>query len=171
MYLVGGDAGSTISPPPLTLVTQVDPTGQRQFRTTVSDDQGAFILHFSSGLWEAGSGQPGAINTPVAVDNASSDLQLPARIPLTAAHFALATTHYFEPEAALSQPAPALDFAQGDIASTGVDALTASLQASGFSETDWIGDDLLAYLRQSVKHPPASPGLSWPDDVLTDERD
>ncbi len=43
-WAVGSDAMERLSPTTISLVNQVDPTGQRVFTTTVADSQGAFVL-------------------------------------------------------------------------------------------------------------------------------
>ena len=44
-------------PTALTLVNQVNPSGQRVFTTTVADDKGAFVLHWNNGQCIAGGEQ------------------------------------------------------------------------------------------------------------------
>jgi hypothetical protein len=74
-------------------------------------------------------------------------------------------------EAAFGQPAPVFN-AELDGQVLALTQNSASpLQLSPGSHAEWISDDYLAYLRQSVKHGTASPGLSWTDDLETEEGD
>ena len=83
---VGSNAGSGSLLPPLSLVPQVDPTGQRVFTTTVGDGQGAFVLHISSGQWAASDGQAALGNTSVKIDNSVAAAPLTNGKPKAAAH-------------------------------------------------------------------------------------
>ncbi len=46
-WAVGSEEGSGVSLTPIALVTDVDPTGSREFRTTLSDGQGALVTDIS----------------------------------------------------------------------------------------------------------------------------
>ena len=178
MHMLGGDAGSTMSPIPLTLVTQIDPTGQRLFRTTVSDDQGAFIIHFGSGLWVVGGDQFTAASTSTAPVEPASEIQFAAHSPPPNGHFAdppptsacadLLPVGATIQDAALMQQDAKLDSDVGNGAPGDAQAPTWPSPADPANQTDWIGDDYLAYLRQWVKRTPALSGLNWPDDMETD---
>ncbi len=89
-WAVGSNAGAA----PISLVTQVDPTGQRVFTTTVADSQGAFVLQMNSGQWQeksgqwaVGSGQLAVANTPMAAEETTLDPQFTAHYPLPTAHY------------------------------------------------------------------------------------
>ncbi len=59
-WAVGSNAGGGVIPSSISLVNQVDPTGQRLFTTTVADAQGAFALELNNGLWTENSVQRAA---------------------------------------------------------------------------------------------------------------
>ena len=86
----------------LQLVTQVNPTGQRAFVTTMGDSQGAFILHdaAASDQWAVDSGELGAtvLSQPLADSNpAFGEKQHPTQLsPLPPAHSPLPTADLME---------------------------------------------------------------------------
>ncbi len=80
-WAVGSNEGAAVSLTPLTLVNQVNPSGQRVFTTTVADGQGAFVLQYNSGQWAVGSGQLAAPNTSGASDEHLVDMQFNAKGP------------------------------------------------------------------------------------------
>ncbi len=184
LQAVGGRpwaAGSYAGASPISLVNQVELTGQREFKTLVADSQGAFVLHIENGQQTAASGQFMAANTAMGPDETVLDLQLTAHSPQPTAHYLEPTAHYFD--AALAElgmmtasvteqigfePAPVFDSDEGDVELAGGRGLASPLQTGGITQTDWISDDYLAYLRQSVKH---AVGQNEFDDIGTDERE
>src|ERR1700689_440833 len=78
-------------------------------------------------------------HNPLPTGYDSEDTQITAHCPLPIASFSL------------GQPAPVLDAGAADAASAGEYALASPLQTNAVTQTDWISDDYLAYLRQSVK--------------------
>ncbi len=135
-------AGST----GLTLVNQVNPTGQRVFTTTVSDGNGAFVLHTAmtalgsepgepglvtvvSGQSAAVSGQLAAASVQSAVDNTSattdsnaSDLKLATHGQLVAAYYLGQVFGEIDPMSApasmIAQPGAILNNESSDDANT-----------------------------------------------------
>ena len=159
---VGSDAELAVAPRVLSLVNQVDPTGQRLFRTTVSDDQGAFVLHFENAQSPAGMEQKAASSMSLAVDNGASSVQSAAHSPLPAAHNPPLFAHYFELQAALLRQPPVLDADEVDVAAANSDGLhvprcnpMASSRQTGSAMITWP-----TYCNRSSKRPlrPASVG-------------
>ncbi len=163
---MGSNAGLGLSLTPISLVNQVDPTGQRVFTTTVADGQGAFVLHWNGGQWAVGSGQLGTAIAPAAPDETVLDTQFTAHCSLPTAHYLEDTARYLQlvfgelaltssgaQQASMGQPAVVLDTDEGDVAPADTLGLASPLQTNGVTQTDWTADNYLAYLRQSTKHP------------------
>ncbi len=100
---VGRNAESAVSAPPLILVNQVDPTGQRVFTTTVADGQGAFVLHWSSGQetvgsgqWAVGSAESASAANSNALDETPVDMHFTAHYFLPTAHYSQDTANYVD---------------------------------------------------------------------------
>ncbi len=68
----------------LTLVNQVNPTGQRLFTTTVSDGNGAFVLHTTMTAPGSEPGEPGQV-TVISGQSIVASAQAVADSTLTAA--------------------------------------------------------------------------------------
>ncbi len=164
----------------LMLVNQVNPTGQRLFRTEVADTNGALVLELNSGKVSVGGGQLTTSNSPDVEDNNAAEMPLTAQSPLptgrcsepltaVSAHLAelvfseLALPGSVAQEAAVGQPAAVLDFDEGDVAPAGPRGLTTLILTNGINQTNWISDDLLANMRQSVKLAMWTAGLDWLD--------
>ncbi len=164
----------------LTLVNQVNPTGQRLFTTTVSDGNGAFVLHTSMTALGSEPGEPGQVtvisgqsivasaqavadSTLTAADKTASNVQLASHGQLPAAYYLEQVFSEIDPllapESTIAQP--------GAILSTDEDTpFTAHVPlatAHSSTQTDWTSDDDLAYLRQSIKHAGWESGLDWLD--------
>ena len=98
-WAVGSDGGSGVNLNLLSLVNQVNPTGGRDFTTTLADSQGAFVVHISSGQWAVNSGQLVLGEASTSIDQDVMHSQFTAHSPLPTAHFffrPLATGDYLE---------------------------------------------------------------------------
>ena len=172
----------------LTLVNQVNPAGQRLFRTEVADTNGALVLELNSAQVSVGGGTLAANHSPAAADNNAADTQFTAQSPLptgpnldplTAVSARLAELVFSElampgivaQEAAVGQPAALLDTDEGDAATAETLGLTAPVQTNGVTQTDWIVDAHPANMRESVKLAVWTSGLGWLDGHDIDEID
>jgi Cohesin domain len=163
----------------LTLVNQVNPTGQRVFTTTVSDGQGAFVLHAAvtatgiepgvpglvtviSGLWTVGSeqwgeasGQAAVVNTSAGADNKALDMQLTAHSSLPTAYYLEQAFSDIDPmlaqETMVAQPGAILNTDLNEQTSlSGPDK--ALLQPLADTQHDWVSAELLEHLGQAGRN-------------------
>ena len=175
MHVLGtAPVGST----DLTLVNQVNPTGQRVFTTTVADNQGAFVLHQvvtgngiepgTPGIKTVASEQSIASTTQPQSSNLQSTRSVSEEPVLDqvlsqmagAVFSSIAELGFGEmglpanvgQETAFGQPAPVLNRGHDEKALTAAHGLALPVQTNGIIETDWTLDDYLAYLRQPLKH-------------------
>ena len=98
-WAVGSEEAEGVSLSLLTLVNQVNPTGNREFTTTLADSQGAFVVHIGNGQWAVNSGPLVVGDASMSVDQDVLHAQFTAHSPLPTAHFffrALATAHFLE---------------------------------------------------------------------------
>ena len=152
----------------LDLVTAVNPTGQRPFKSYVADAQGAFVLHPAETNNGIEPGSPAMITVGSRPEKEEDQVfgQVPRPAdrlgtttaadldPLTApsAHAVelvfggLAGTSSMVQEAAWGQPAPILDADDGDAVAAGLQGLSSPLPTNGVTQMDWTSDDCLAYL-------------------------
>ena len=164
-WAVGSEEGSGVASTPLSLVSQVDPTGHRAFTTTVADGQGAFVLQYNSGQTPGGSGQLTVTNTSIAPDETTSNAPLAAHSPLPTAHYYLPNNDFVgDIQCDAYCPPPTTDDAEGA-------ALTTQCPLPAAYYLEWISDDYVAYLKQAVKPAATTPGLSWLEELETDELD
>ena len=156
LHVLGAAAiGST----DLTLVNQVNPSGQRVFTTTVADDKGEFVLHWNNGQCIAGGeqqvlgigqhivsggGQQAAGGRWQAVDDVLVDADNDAPEGQFAAQYALPNDDYSEdPQITARCPLPNAPYS---------------------AQTNWTSDNSLACLLQSVKQAVWISGLDGLDD-------
>ncbi len=145
-WAVGSKNGATVSPTPLSLVNQVDPTGQRVFPTTVADGNGAFVVHWNSG-------QLATASASVAPDETVSDLPFTAHGPRPTVHYFLPTAYDLEMvETPAGLPMPLFNSLDADPTIAGVPDAVLSLQPAIADQQDWLSDDFVAYLRQATPH-------------------
>ncbi len=174
-WAVGSNAGSAASLTPISLVSQVDPTGQRLFTTTVTDTQGTFVLHLNSGQWTVASGSQLTMDqVPAPIADIGAQDSLPtAHCPLPTS--ALPTAHGPLPTAALPTahgplPTVIVDvvFESLSLNDTQLDALAPPWAEDLIGPAEWSVDDNLAYLRQPAGQQPGTiPSLT--DDFEMDD--
>ena len=167
---VGSEEVSGLGQSPIQLVNQVDPTGQRIFRTMVADGQGAFVLHWNSVQYAVASGQLAAANTSVAPDETASDTQFTA-------HSTLPTAHYFDDTADFfARPLPIADYwdARNNASESDFAPYWPIFTADYLEDMSFAGvcplptahcsdDGYLAYLRSSVKQASGDVGPAFWD--------
>ncbi len=177
----------------LMLVSQVDPTGQRVFTTTVADGQGALVLHPAMTADGIEPGTPamvtiGSAAAPLedplmAQSSDGASLWLPVKTSVPASDFSTPTTlagnavpqvfydlgqaASLNQETSFGQPGPLVISEPNDLALADAHGGAAAVPLPGAVQTDWISDDYLAYLRQSVNR---GAGLTELDDSGMDDR-
>ena len=166
---VGSNAGSAVTLAPISLVSQVDPSGQRAFKTTVADNQGDFIIHFSSGQVAAGSEQPTAGieqpaveseqmavgNVPPVASNNTADMQFTDHSTLPTAYYLEQAFSEIDPmltqESMVAQPGAILNTELNEQSGiSGSDK--AMVQPLSETQHDWVSPELLEHLGQSGRN-------------------
>ncbi len=149
----------------LTLVNQVNPTGQRLFTTTVSDGNGAFVLHTTMTVLGSEPGEPGQVtvisgqsivasaqavadSTLTAADKTASNVQLSSHSQLPAAYYLEQVFGEIDPmlvpESTIAQPAAILNTESNDPTSVS-NTDKALVQPLADAQHDWVPAELLEH--------------------------
>lgn len=130
---VGNNGGSVLSQTPLSLVNQVDPTGERVFTTEAADAQSAFVLHWAAGVMS---------NTPLPPPAAGGPP--PSSASVAEQVFAKLGQWFWRQTAASLLAAECFQMPITDVVEP------AAFQQEGVAEPDWPPVELVADLGQTA---------------------